>query len=101
MNITDTSNKIKIILNNYKTNSKCSRIPRCLNTEKLNHFVGKTLNFFDKTERYGDFVRHISVSECDSGKSESYRREHILKGLLIHEDVPETHWHEYKVSFYT
>lgn len=98
LNFTDTTNKIKFILNKYKNSSKCSRFQRCLKKDKINNFVGKTLTFFDKTERFGDFLRYRNVSDCDNENSESYTREHILKGLLVHGDVPDWHWHEYKVK---
>ncbi|KAG6448277.1 hypothetical protein O3G_MSEX005414, partial [Manduca sexta] len=89
-NITETTNNIKDILVKYKN----KRFSRC--TNKLEGFVGKTLNFLDRTERYNDFLKYLNVSECSVRNDLAYVRRHILNGLIINEDLPESHWHEYK-----
>lgn len=97
LNITDTANKIKYILNNCNH----SKFKRCSVNAKINDYVGKTLNVLERTEYIGNCLKYFNVSQC-SGKrlhSGNYISKHILNGLLLHEDVPDSHWQEYKVSY--
>ncbi|XP_049881898.1 procathepsin L-like [Pectinophora gossypiella] len=95
-NISETSHRISNILDKYKNH----RLPRCTKL-KLNSFVGKTVNVFDKTQRIGEYIKYVNVSACgvDSDYGASYINEHILSGLLVNENVSKSHWLEYKSVF--
>lgn len=100
-NINETTHKIKDILIKYKT---CNRYNRCVNPYfKLENFAEKTFKVLKKTERFGEYLKNYNVSDCHNSASDSnstYNKQHIVSGLLIHEDVPASHWHEYKVFYY-
>lgn len=97
-----TTDKIKYILNKYRS----LKTKRCVSTGsdeylKVNNFAENTLRFLKKTERFGEFLKYINVSDCNVGASDiAYKTQHIFNGLLVHEDVPETHWEEYKVGYF-
>lgn len=97
-----TTDKIKYILNKYRS----LKTKRCVSTGsdeylKVNNFAENTLRFLKKTERFGEFLKYINVSDCNVGASDiAYKTQHIFNGLLIHEEVPATHWEEYKVGYF-
>lgn len=65
----------------------------------MDNFVGSTMNFLDRTQGFGEFLKFNNVSECAvNSNNVEYARKHILNGLLVRDDVPDRHWHEYKVS---
>lgn len=98
LNITETANKIKYLLNNCKN----SRFIRCSANEELDNFVSKTLSVLERTEYIGDYLKTFNVSQCSNKglQSDDYINKHILNSMLLHEDVPDSHWQEYKVSIY-
>ncbi|RVE48727.1 hypothetical protein evm_006621 [Chilo suppressalis] len=70
-----------------------SRIKKCSSDNKFGSFLSETL--FDKV--YGDqFSGKLNESEC-SGDSDEVKCS--LDGLLIHHDLPHSHWLEYKTIF--
>ncbi|KAJ0171157.1 hypothetical protein K1T71_013356 [Dendrolimus kikuchii] len=92
LNVTDTTNKIKTILAKYKYN----RFRRLQNLRNYGVFLQKSLNFFEKTERYGEYLKYRNISDCNRSRDTTDMKNHVLNGLLIHDDLPETHWNEYK-----
>ncbi|XP_053619290.1 cathepsin S-like [Plodia interpunctella] len=93
--------KIKSLLNKYKNSLQCNRIKRCTDLDKsLDAFVEKTVNFFGKSQRFGEVLSYMNVSECVKSdgvlEDSSYIKRHILDGLLLEHNVSESHWHEYK-----
>ncbi|CAK1595538.1 unnamed protein product [Parnassius mnemosyne] len=97
LQIKDAADKIKSILTRYKN----FRDRRCVKPNlKLDSFVDSTVNFLVKTERFGDFLKSYNASECagDITNSAHYLERHI-DGLLIHENVSDRHWDEYKSVF--
>lgn len=100
LHINETAHQIKYILNKYKS----YRQSRCTDNNeeysKLKNFAENTLNFFEKTERFGEYLKHYNVSDCHTGENREslYNFQHIVEGLLIQSDVPVTHWDEYKVK---
>lgn len=92
LSLNETLSEIKYILNN-------ARHKKCVNCVTDSLFKN-ALSFFHRTEGIGDFLRTYNVTDCGGLEtSSSYIQEHILDGLLIHHDVPDSHWQEYKVSF--
>lgn len=95
-NIQENSEKIKAILLKYKSNN---RYPR--SSTNTTQYIYDTVTVFKDTERYSEFLKYYNVSECASNntkKHSAYVKRHILHGLLVDSDVPDSHWHEYKVS---
>ncbi|XP_026734009.1 cathepsin L1-like [Trichoplusia ni] len=90
INITESTNKIKSILQDYKTN----RCTRC--TSKADTFVKKSLKFVKENEGLGDFLKSFNVSQCGMKESANYVASHVLDGLIIHDGLPDWHWGEYK-----
>ncbi|XP_075987384.1 cathepsin S-like [Anticarsia gemmatalis] len=88
LNITETTNKIKYILTNYKQK-------RCV-SDKMESFVSKTLKLVEKNKGLDDFMDSFNVSQCAVDASSDYVKRHILDGLIIQEDLPDTHWFNYK-----
>ncbi|XP_045779918.1 procathepsin L-like [Maniola jurtina] len=101
LNINSTTYKIKYILNKYKS----FRTRRCVNTEngeylKINNFAENILRVLEKTERFGEYLKYVNVSDCHVGESDNVcTKQHVFNGLLLHEEVPETHWEEYKTAY--
>ncbi|XP_045456456.1 cathepsin S-like [Melitaea cinxia] len=101
LHINETAHQIKYILNKYKS----YRQSRCTDNNeeysKLKNFAENTLIFFEKTERFGDYLKHYNVSDCHTSENRGslYNFQHIVEGLLIHSDVPVTHWDEYKTAY--
>lgn len=99
LHINETTYKIKYILNKYKN----ERHKRCnLNLgefSKIENFAENTLKILEKTERYGEYLKYFNVSDCCSSASDSeYKKQHIIDGFIIHDEVPDSHWEEYKVK---
>ncbi|XP_026317244.1 cathepsin L1-like [Hyposmocoma kahamanoa] len=94
LNISDTANKIRYLLNSCKN----SRFRRCSANAKLDNFVSKTLDVLERTEYIGDYLKNLNVSQCPnkSLQSDNYINEHIFNGMPLHKDVPDSHWQEYK-----
>ncbi|KAJ2940979.1 hypothetical protein O0L34_g13105 [Tuta absoluta] len=92
-NITETSHKISTLLKAYKSH----RLPRC-HPHRLGNFLDKTLSVLEKTQRVGEYLQYVNISACgsDSEYGARHMENHILRGLLINENIPDTHWHEYK-----
>ncbi|XP_047037295.1 procathepsin L-like [Helicoverpa zea] len=91
MQITDTPNKIRSISTKHEDN----RQTRCLGSQASN-LVSQTVDFFQKTEVLSDILKGLNVTQCSIDKSAEYIRKHILNGLIVHPDLPDWHWHEYK-----
>lgn len=91
INITESAQKNKFILQDYKSN----RCARC--TSKAKAFVKKSLKFVQENEGLGEFLKSFNVSQCGMEESANYVASHVLDGLIIHDDLPDWHWGEYKV----
>ncbi|XP_013148765.1 PREDICTED: cathepsin L1-like [Papilio polytes] len=89
LKLKEGTDKIKSILNQYKIRQR-----RC--DLEIDNFVNKTVNFLIKNERFGDILNNYNVSKC--GLRVKHLEKHV-SSLLIHEDVPEEHWMEYKTVF--
>ncbi|XP_052753082.1 cathepsin S-like [Galleria mellonella] len=98
LNLNESNYKLKYILNKYK-NSNCAKYRRCVAEVNLDSFIDKSLNFFDKTSRYGEFLNSYNVSECKRDtevQGTNYNKRHISNGLLTSHEVSDSHWNEYK-----
>ncbi|XP_026492895.2 procathepsin L-like [Vanessa tameamea] len=99
LQINETASKIKYLLGEYKS---CRR-SRCADSRqlKLKKFAENTLSFLDKTERFGEYLKYYNVSDChvSENRNSMYNFQHIIDGLLINSDVPDTHWDEYKAAY--
>ncbi|XP_073958794.1 cathepsin K-like isoform X2 [Choristoneura fumiferana] len=92
LHLNETLNEIKFILNN-------ARYKKCVNCATDSLFKN-ALSFFHRTEGFGDFLKTYNVSDCRGLETNpSYVQAHILDGLLIHHEVPDSHWHEYKAVY--
>ncbi|XP_041983703.1 cathepsin L-like [Aricia agestis] len=88
--INETAHKLKYILSCRHT--RC--VPRLgMNVDSL---AEKTLKAMRNTDRLSEYLSVFNVSDCDGEASADYVRRHVLDGLLTTDDVPETHWNEYK-----
>lgn len=72
------------------------RLPRCTDSEKMESFLTKTVNLVERSK--SELENAYDVSKCLVNSSREYIRHHILNGLIVQDDLPVTHWHEYKVS---
>lgn len=97
--IKETVHVVKFALNQYK--NSC-RYRRNANTTCLGNIASSALSLLQKTERFGEFLKYLDVSDCGGGnQTKGYVKRHIFQALLINHDVPESHWLEFKVSAYT
>ncbi|KAM3959886.1 cathepsin S-like [Aphomia sociella] len=97
LHLNEPNTKLKYILKKYKTLNCAQR--ECGFDRNFNNFINRTVTFFDKTKRYGVFLKSYNVSECrdeDTSGGMKYVKRHISDGLLISHDVPDSHWGEYK-----
>ncbi|CAG9796081.1 unnamed protein product [Diatraea saccharalis] len=80
--------------------NKGDRIKKCSdNNSRLDDFLSKTLKVFDTNEqKLNEFSNeNLSVrSECLDSRNVTC----LFDGLLIHHDVPHSHWLKYKVTFF-
>lgn len=97
INITETAVEIQRIINKYKNN----KLPRCVKSDKMESFVDESIDIFEKNTGLSEFWNTLNISECMGDTTSDYIRSHILKGLIVHDDLPVTHWEEYKVSSFS
>lgn len=93
ININETANKIISIKTKYKNN----RNARC---SMFDNIAAKTIKTIEKNAGMGEHLKRLNISQCSLDKGAKYVKKHILNGLIVHSDLPDWHWHEYKVSFY-
>ena len=94
INVTETTDKIKSIL----TKNKINRHTRCGAFDSTENFFTKTIKMVEKNSGISDLFKGFNVSQCSLNKGADYLKKHILEGLIVHPDLPDWHWHEYKVS---
>ncbi|XP_028160645.1 cathepsin L1-like [Ostrinia furnacalis] len=52
-----------------------------------------------QNKSFGDIPEYFNVSECVGDKTSRNIKRHVLNGLIIHHDLPHSHWIEYKSVF--
>ncbi|XP_013181948.1 PREDICTED: cathepsin K-like, partial [Papilio xuthus] len=70
----EVTDKIKSILNH-------TRERRCFKNQEIDNF-------------FGDILHNYNISQCGLNDLEKH-----FSSLLIHEDVPDEHWKEYKTVY--
>ncbi|KAJ8705323.1 hypothetical protein PYW07_011150 [Mythimna separata] len=82
---------MKSIFTKYKNNRRI----RCNIFDKSDSFVAETVKL-EKNTGFDEFLKSFNVSQCFLKKGAEYVKRHILDGLIVHPDLPEWHWTEYK-----